>query len=146
MTMLSKTCLLTSWPMKMRPIASPETSVSNHLTPLNNPEDGRTEVNLGGSLWSRKTVCCNVIIFKLFRLLVSLILSLSFSSLCWFYGRCRTLDSFRINSQASLSLDICDYFCQMKQITLLPTIYILGIVTIISLSLQCIWGLQPYNM
>jgi hypothetical protein len=30
----------TAWPLKMRPIGSPETSVLNHLTPSNNPRDG----------------------------------------------------------------------------------------------------------
>jgi hypothetical protein len=29
---------------------SPETSVSNRLTPLNNPEEGRIQLNRGGSL------------------------------------------------------------------------------------------------
>ena len=38
----------------MGPIASPETSVSNHLTPRNNPEDGRIQFNRGGSLRSRQ--------------------------------------------------------------------------------------------
>jgi hypothetical protein len=35
--------LLLSWPLKMGPIGSPETSVSNHFTPLNNPADGRKQ-------------------------------------------------------------------------------------------------------
>jgi hypothetical protein len=30
----------------MGPICSPETSVSNHLTPRNNPEDGRIQMTL----------------------------------------------------------------------------------------------------
>jgi hypothetical protein len=29
------------WLLKMRPIYRPETSVLNHLTPRNNPKDGR---------------------------------------------------------------------------------------------------------
>ena len=32
---------------------SPEKSVSNHLTPRNNPEDGRIQFDRGGSLRSR---------------------------------------------------------------------------------------------
>jgi hypothetical protein len=31
-----------AWPMKMKPMLSPEASVSNHLTARNNTEDGRT--------------------------------------------------------------------------------------------------------
>jgi hypothetical protein len=34
---------------------SPETSVSNHLTPHNNPEDGRIQFNRGASLRSRNS-------------------------------------------------------------------------------------------
>ena len=34
-------------------IGSPETSVLNHFTPCNNPEDGRINFNRGGSLRSR---------------------------------------------------------------------------------------------
>ena len=34
----------TSWPLKTWRIRSPETSVLNHLTPRNNPEDGRIHV------------------------------------------------------------------------------------------------------
>ena len=49
--------VLTAWPLKMGPIGSPETSVSNHLTPRNNPEDGRIQFNRGGSLRSRTTKC-----------------------------------------------------------------------------------------
>jgi hypothetical protein len=39
--------------LKMRLIGSPETSVLNHLTGRNNPEDGRIQFNSGGSLRSR---------------------------------------------------------------------------------------------
>jgi hypothetical protein len=35
---------------KGNPIRSSETSVSNHLTPRNNPKDGKTNFNHGGSL------------------------------------------------------------------------------------------------
>jgi hypothetical protein len=35
---------------KVVSINSPETSVSNHLTLLNNPEDGRIHLKRGGSL------------------------------------------------------------------------------------------------
>jgi hypothetical protein len=38
----------------METIGSPETSVSNHRTPHNNPEDGRINFNRGGSLLSLK--------------------------------------------------------------------------------------------
>ena len=38
----------------MGPIVSPEISVSNHLTTRNNPEDGRIQLNRGGSLPSPK--------------------------------------------------------------------------------------------
>ena len=38
----------------MGPIGSPETSVSNHLTQHNNPEDGRIQCNSGGSLQCSK--------------------------------------------------------------------------------------------
>jgi hypothetical protein len=41
-------------------ISSPETSVSNHLTPRNNPEDGRVHVNRGRSLRFRMLVACFV--------------------------------------------------------------------------------------
>jgi hypothetical protein len=34
---------------------NPETSVSNHLAPLNNPQDGRIQFNRGGRLWPRKS-------------------------------------------------------------------------------------------
>ena len=40
----------------MEPIRSPETSVSNHVTPRNNPEYGIMQFNNGGSLQSRKTM------------------------------------------------------------------------------------------
>jgi hypothetical protein len=40
----------TSWPLKIRTIGSPETSVSNHLTPRNNSEDGIIESKRGESL------------------------------------------------------------------------------------------------
>ena len=40
----------TSWPLKMGPIDTPETSVWNHLTARSNPEDGRIQFNRGGSL------------------------------------------------------------------------------------------------
>ena len=42
-----------SWkssPLKMEPIRSPETSVSNHLTSRNNPEDGKIQATQ--CLWS----------------------------------------------------------------------------------------------
>jgi hypothetical protein len=44
----------TAWPMKMERIGSPETSVQNHVTPRNNPEDGRIPFSRGGSLRSHK--------------------------------------------------------------------------------------------
>ena len=34
----------TAWPLKMEPTGSHETSFSTHLTPRNNPEDGRIQV------------------------------------------------------------------------------------------------------
>jgi hypothetical protein len=40
----------TAWPLKKRPISSPETSVSNHPTACNNPEHGRIQFNRGRSL------------------------------------------------------------------------------------------------
>jgi hypothetical protein len=40
----------TSLSLKMGQIGSPETSVSNHLTPRNKPEDRRISFNCGGSL------------------------------------------------------------------------------------------------
>jgi hypothetical protein len=40
-------------------IGIPETSLSNHLTPWNNPEDGRIQFNRGGSLRSRKKYLIN---------------------------------------------------------------------------------------
>ena len=36
----------------MGPICSPETSVSNHITPLNSPEDGRIQMTLVVTLGS----------------------------------------------------------------------------------------------
>jgi hypothetical protein len=52
--LLGSRCLSwTAWPLKKGPICSPETSVSNHFTPCNNPEDGRIQFNRGGSLTSR---------------------------------------------------------------------------------------------
>jgi hypothetical protein len=36
----------------MRPIGHPETSVLNHPTLRNNPEDGRIQFNHGGSIQS----------------------------------------------------------------------------------------------
>ena len=41
---------MSNCPLKMGPKSSPETSVSNHLTPRNNPEEGRIQFNRGGSL------------------------------------------------------------------------------------------------
>jgi hypothetical protein len=38
-----------SRPLKMGPIGSPKTSVANHPTKRNNPEDGRIQFNPGGS-------------------------------------------------------------------------------------------------
>ena len=46
---------LSSWavsPLKLGPTGRSETSVSRHLTPRNNPEDGRIRFNRGGSLRS----------------------------------------------------------------------------------------------
>ena len=40
----------TTWPLKMGPISSPETSVSSNLTPRNNLENGRIWFYHGGSL------------------------------------------------------------------------------------------------
>jgi hypothetical protein len=50
----------TAWPLKMGPIGSSETSVSEHLAPRNNPENGRIQ------LWVRscvrwRTICMQVI-------------------------------------------------------------------------------------
>jgi hypothetical protein len=45
-----------AWPLKKGPIGSPETSVSNHLTPRNNPEDVKIQYNRGGDLRSRKLI------------------------------------------------------------------------------------------
>ena len=42
----------TFWPVKMGPIGSPETLVSNHVTPRINPEDGGIQFNPGASLRS----------------------------------------------------------------------------------------------
>jgi hypothetical protein len=44
--------------LKMGPIGSPETSVSNHPTPRNNPEGGISQFNRGGSLLSRRCRIC----------------------------------------------------------------------------------------
>jgi hypothetical protein len=41
-----------AWPSKTRPIDSPETSVSNNLTPRNNQQNGITQFIHGGSLRS----------------------------------------------------------------------------------------------
>ena len=46
----------TTWPMKMGSTDSPETPISNHLTPRNHPEYGRIQFNCGGSLSSHKIV------------------------------------------------------------------------------------------
>ena len=43
----------TAWPLKMEPTGCPKTSVLNHLTPRNNPEDERIQSNSGRSLRSR---------------------------------------------------------------------------------------------
>ena len=43
---------LDNWPL-MGPIGSPETAVLNHITPPNNPEDGRIYFNRGESQRSR---------------------------------------------------------------------------------------------
>jgi hypothetical protein len=43
-----------TWPLKMRPISSPETSVLNQPTLHNITEDHRIQVNLSKSLCSRK--------------------------------------------------------------------------------------------
>jgi hypothetical protein len=37
---------LTAWLLKVEPICGPETSVSNHLTLHNNPQDGRQDFNM----------------------------------------------------------------------------------------------------
>ena len=49
----------TAWHLNIGLIRSPETSVSNLLTPRNNPEDGRLHFNSGGSLRSRKRILTN---------------------------------------------------------------------------------------
>ena len=49
-------CPKLSLPLKMGQIGTPETSVSNHLTPLDNPGEGRILFNPGESLVSR--ACC----------------------------------------------------------------------------------------
>jgi hypothetical protein len=46
----------TSWPLKMEPIRSPETSVQNQPTLRNISEDGRIQVKRSDSLRSRKNV------------------------------------------------------------------------------------------
>jgi hypothetical protein len=53
----------------MGSIGSSETSVLNHRTPRNNPEDGWTQLNRGGDLRSR-----NVRVFVFFLLAVGLLL------------------------------------------------------------------------
>ena len=62
--------------LKMEQIGSPETSVSNHLTPRNSPEGGRIQFNRGRSLLSRKCKVitdrleeCNVYIFRVIEAL-----------------------------------------------------------------------------
>ena len=45
--------LRTAGSLELEPIGSPKTSVSNHLTPLNNPGDERILFNRSGSLKSR---------------------------------------------------------------------------------------------
>ena len=43
-----------SWPLKIKPIGGPETSLSNyHYTPLNIPEERRTRLHRSGNLKSR---------------------------------------------------------------------------------------------
>jgi hypothetical protein len=44
-------------PWRWDPIGSPEPSISNHFTLCNNPEDGRSHFNRGGSLRSRTVQC-----------------------------------------------------------------------------------------
>jgi hypothetical protein len=44
----------TSWLLMMGLVGGLETLISNHLTPRNNLEDGRIQLNRGGSLRSRK--------------------------------------------------------------------------------------------
>ena len=54
--------VVTSWPLNMGPVGSPETSVSNHPTPLNSPEDGRSQFNCDASLRCRSadlSQCCD---------------------------------------------------------------------------------------
>jgi hypothetical protein len=41
---------LTTWPLKIEPIGSSETSVLNQCTPHNNSKDGRLQFNCDGSL------------------------------------------------------------------------------------------------
>ena len=48
----------TAWALKMGLISSPETSTSNHRTPRDNPEDGRTHFNHGESLRPRIHFIC----------------------------------------------------------------------------------------
>ena len=48
-----------SWPLKTGPTGSTEMSVSHHLTPRNNPEDGIMQFNRGGSLRTRK-ICKSI--------------------------------------------------------------------------------------
>jgi hypothetical protein len=46
--------ILTAWPLKMRPIGCPETSVNNHQSTLRNiPEERRPNLHRDGSLKSR---------------------------------------------------------------------------------------------
>jgi hypothetical protein len=42
----------------MELIGSPETSDLNHLTPRNNPQDGRIQFIRDESIWSRKKILC----------------------------------------------------------------------------------------
>ena len=44
----------------MGPIGSPKTSVSNHLTPRNNPEERRIQFNCGESLRSSQYLILNL--------------------------------------------------------------------------------------
>ena len=47
---VKKKAVWTSGPLNKRPIGRLETSVSNHLTPRNNPESEMIQFNRGGSL------------------------------------------------------------------------------------------------
>jgi hypothetical protein len=66
----------TAWSWKMGPMCSPETSVSNHLTPPNNPEDGKIQVNGGGSFRWRMSLDEQFLTFRSMRIKDRLTLTL----------------------------------------------------------------------